>query len=512
MTKPTMRTNLLLLVTLLLSVPLVADTPTSKPTTQPSNKRSEKLSVTEHELKLADQTIKYKSTTGYLPIKDENGKERASFFFIAYEKTRGENESPATRPITYVFNGGPGAASVWLHLGTAGPQRVVLNDDGSAPAPPYRTTDNEYSWLSVTDLVFIDPVGTGYSRPAPGEKGEAFWGVREDVSSVADFIRLWTTKYERWASPKFLAGESYGTTRAAGLSQYLVDRYGISLNGIILVSSVLNFTTLNASDANDLPYPLFLPTYAAAAHHHKRLAPELLQQPIEKVIKDAEAFAIGTYTTALARGATLPDDQRKSIVNQLSRFTGLPASLIDKADLRVGPSLFRKELLAESRQIIGRFDSRIAGFDPEPIQTSPQYDPSLPQYLAAYSGAFNDYVRRTLKFESDLPYEVLSGQVGPWNWGRGNAGYLDVSGELRSAIIRNPHLRVMIASGYFDLATPHFATDYTVNRLDLSPDLRNHISQTYYMAGHMMYHNKPDLQKLHKDVTAFITSSTPKPQ
>src|SRR5688500_7594306 len=227
-TKPSMRT-ILLLTLLFLSPPTLADTPATQPTTQSTEpKRSDKLSVTKHELKFPAGPLNYKSTTGYLPIKDDQGKERASFFFIAYEKLRGENESPATRPVTYVFNGGPGAASVWLHLGTAGPQRVVLNDDGSAPAPPYRTVENHFSWLSVTDLVFIDPVGTGYSRPAPGEKGETFWGVREDVSSVADFIRLWTTKYERWASPKFLAGESYGTTRAAGLSQYLVDRYGIS--------------------------------------------------------------------------------------------------------------------------------------------------------------------------------------------------------------------------------------------------------------------------------------------
>ncbi|HEV8290863.1 MAG TPA: hypothetical protein VGP94_03035, partial [Tepidisphaeraceae bacterium] len=275
--------------------------PTTKPmdaqvaaTTQAS-KLSEKLSVTEHELKIGDTVLKYKATAGYMTVKDENGKEKANFFFVAYEKILNAAERNE-RPITYVFNGGPGAAAVWLHMGTAGPKRVKLLEDGQVPQPPYRWIDNEYSWLDLTDMVFIDPVGTGYSRPAAGEKGEQFWGVREDVTSVGDFIRLYTTKYERWLSPKFLAGESYGTTRAAALSQHLVDRYGISLNGIVLVSTVLNFATLAFGEGNDVPYPLYLPSYAAIAWHHKKLASDMQGMDLDKLLKEVENFACNEYT------------------------------------------------------------------------------------------------------------------------------------------------------------------------------------------------------------------------
>ena len=476
-------------------------------TTQAS-KLSDKLSISEHELKIGDTVLKYKATAGYMTVKDENGKEKANFFFVAYEKIlNGEDKNQ--RPITYVFNGGPGAAAVWLHMGTAGPKRVQLLEDGQAPAPPYRWIDNQYSWLDLTDMVFIDPVGTGYSRPAAGEKGEQFWGVREDVTSVGDFIRLYTTKYERWLSPKFLAGESYGTTRAAALSQHLVDRYGISLNGIVLVSTVLNFTTLAFADGNDVPYSLYLPTYAATAWYHKKLASDLQGMDLDKLLREVEQFASNEYTMALAKGGALSADERKNIVEKLSRYTGMTQDYVDKADLRIRSDNFRKLLLGDSRQLIGRFDARIKGYDPRPVGSSPEYDPSLPEYLAIYSATFNDYVRKELKYENDLPYEVLAG-LGPWNYGRGGNGYLNVAEELRSAMIKTPHLKVMFASGYFDLATPYFSTTYTVDHMDLGKELRENISTQRYIGGHMMYHNQKSLVELKRDIQQFMTSALPK--
>jgi carboxypeptidase C (cathepsin A) len=488
--------------------------PTSQPMTQPTHvagvKVSDKLSITDHELKLPSGVLKYKATAGYMTVKDEAGKEKANFFFVAYEKTLPDGTDKSDRPMTYVFNGGPGAAAVWLHLGTAGPKRVQLMEEGHAPQPPYRWVDNQHTWLDATDLVFIDPIGTGYSRPAAGERGEQFFGVREDVSSVADFIRLYTTKYERWLSPKFLAGESYGTTRAAALSQHLVDRYGISLNGIVLVSTVLDFQTIAFGDGNDLPYALFLPTYAATAHYHKKLPSDLQQMEMEKVLAEVEQFASNEYTLALARGVALPADQRKAVAEKLSRYTGLTVEHVEKSNLRIRADNFRKMLLGDSRQLVGRFDSRIKGYDPRPVAASPDYDPSLPEYLAVYSAAFNDYVRRSLKYENDLPYEVLSGLVQPWNYGRGNSGYLNVAEDLRTAMMKTPHLKVMFASGYFDLATPYFTTNYTVDHMDLGHQLRSNVSIRYYIGGHMMYHHQKTLKQLRDDIGVFFDSALPK--
>jgi len=489
-----------------------------RPTTKPldaqqvaatqASKLSDKLSITEHELKIGDSVIKYKATAGYMTVKDENGKEKANFFFVAYEKNL-EGADKSGRPITYVFNGGPGAAAVWLHMGTAGPKRVQLLDDGQAPAPPYRWIDNQYSWLDLTDMVFIDPVGTGYSRPAAGEKGEQFWGVREDVSSVGDFIRLYTTKYERWLSPKFLAGESYGTTRAAALSEFLVDRYGISLNGIVLVSTVLNFATLSFADGNDMPYPLYLPSYAAIAWHHKKLASDLQGMELDKLLKEVENFAANEYTMALGKGGSLSADERKSVIEKLSRYTGLTQDYVDKSDLRIRSDSFRKLLLGDSRQIIGRFDGRIKGYDPRPIGSSPDYDPSLPEYLAIYSSTFNDYVRKELKYENDLPYEVLAG-IGPWNFGRAGNGYLNVADDLRTAMMKTPHLKVMFCSGFFDLATPYFSTNYTVAHMEMGKELRENITMNRYIGGHMMYHHQKSLAELKKDIQQFMSSALPK--
>jgi carboxypeptidase C (cathepsin A) len=461
-------------------------------------------SVTEHQITVDGQPLKYKTTAGFIPMKDDAGKEKANFFFIAYEKERAAGTDISKRPVAFVFNGGPGSSSVWLHLGTAGPWRVKLkNELGEAPAPPFEKVENEYTWLQFTDLVFIDPVGTGYSRPAQGEPGAQFFGVTEDVSSVADFIRMYTSRYDRWLSPKFLAGESYGTTRAAGLSDYLAERYGISLNGIALVSVVLDFGTLRPGNGNDLPYVLFLPSYTASAWYHKKLGGEL-QADLKRSMKRAEKFAVEEYMVALQKGSSLSAEERRGVVEKLAMFTGLPADAFEKANLRVGPSEFRKRLLSADRSIIGRFDSRITGFDPAPNASSPEFDPSGTGFIPPYTSIINDYLKRTLKFENEMNYEVLTGRVQPWNYGPAGNGYLFVADELRAAMIKNPHLKVLFASGYYDLATPYFATDYTVNQMDLGPVLRGNIRQTYYPGGHMMYHEAGSLKALRDDIRQLI--------
>lgn len=469
----------------------------------------EKASTTEGRVTIGGEALNYHATAAKMLMKDENGKLKATVFFVAYDKDRPADANPAERPITFVFNGGPGAASVWLHLGTAGPRRVDLKENGEPLPPPYKLVENAYSWLDLTDLVFIDPVGTGFSRAAEGEKAEQFYGVKEDINWVADFIRLYITQYQRWLSPQFLAGESYGTTRAAGLSEYLLDRYGIALNGIVLISSVLDFQTIEPSNGNDLPYSLYLPSYAAVAWYHKKL-PAGLQGDLAQTLDEVQDWAVDTYSVALAKAGSLTAAQRDAIVAKLARYTALSPDFIDKSNLRIHPGAFEKRLLGNERKLIGRFDARITGYDPNPASSWPSYDPSLSQYLATYSATFNDYVRRTLKYDSTLPYEVLSGKVHPWKFGeQAGHGYLSVADDLSSAMVKNPNLKVFFASGYFDLATPYFSANYTIDHLDISKELRANITHAFYQGGHMMYHNHPALVKLHADLTAFIHAAVP---
>ena len=503
-----------------------------KPADKPADKAGDRLVTTDHEIAVNGNSLRYRATAGTLAMKDESGKHKADVFFVAYEKRSDADRdikpdekkpdekkeddkaapdktpavkppAPNLRPVTFVFNGGPGAAAVWLHLGTAGPKRVRLAPEGEVPPPPYGLVDNESTWLDATDLVFIDPVGTGYSRPAPGEAREQFHGVQEDIRWVADFIRLYTTRYNRWPSPKFLAGESYGTTRAAGLSEYLLDQHGINLNGIILVSVVLDFGTISFGGGNDLPYALFLPSYTAAAHHHKKL-PQDLQSDLKKALAEAEQYALGEYLTVLAQGTAISPEQRAAAARRIARYSGLREQDVEKAELRVDPELFRTLLLEDRRQLIGRFDTRLTAYDRQLLRHDAELDPSYSPYLAAYAGGFNDYVRRELRFESDLPYEVLTGRVQPWNFGQGGSGYTYTAQNLRNAMIKNPHLKILVASGFHDLATPFVGTKYTVDHLDVGPELRGNVTETFYAGGHMMYHRREALEQLDRDVTEFI--------
>jgi len=487
---------------LLFALPAMADLPTTVPTTRPAFD-GDQISVTEHEILVRGEPLRYRASAGTMLLKDEAGKPQANFFFVAYD--RQPEAEPSERPVTFVFNGGPGAAAVWLHLGTAGPMRIDLNDDGLPGPPPFKLAPNEDTWLAATDLVFIDPVSTGFSRAAEGVDPKQFFGVQEDVQSVGQFIRLYLTRYERWASPVFVAGESYGTTRGAALSEHLLERYGIVLNGLILVSSILDFSTVSG-DAASLPEALFLPTYFMTAAHHARVPEDLRDEPA-KHLGDLESWSINEYLPALAMGDQLPADRRAEIIKQLERYTGLDAQIIDRANLRISPGLFQKNVLGDPRKVVGRFDGRVTGTDPEPLNPWPSIDPSYSLYFPVYSGSFNAYVRRDLNFRSDLPYEVISARVQPWNWERGGRTQVDVTGDLSDAMRKNPHMKVLFASGYHDIATPFFATDYTIRQLDLPPELRKNIEHLYYPGGHMMYHLAASRRKLGQDVGKFIEAS-----
>jgi carboxypeptidase C (cathepsin A) len=461
----------------------------------------EKKVETRHTLVLNSQKLDYTATAGTILLRDRENKPTASIFYIAYTKDGVDDRS--TRPVTFSFNGGPGSSSVWLHLGLLGPRRVQLAPDGGAVPPPYRLVDNESSLLDETDLVFIDPVSTGYSRSSKPDQARSFHGVEEDIRSVAEFIRLYTTRNLRWASPKFIIGESYGTTRAAGLSGELRDRQRMNVNGIMLVSTVLNFETLAFSEGNDLPYLLYLPSYAATAWFHKKLPEDLQRLPLPELLGRVESFATGSYNHALLLGASLPADQRKEVLQQLARFTGLSESYWDRANLRLNLGRFAEELLHDEGKVIGRFDSRYEGYVRDRLAGRMEYDPSAEAVFSAFNSTFNQYVRTELKFESDLFYELLNGGVGPWNWGEQNA-YLNVADTLADSLTRNSFLKVHVSSGYFDLATPYFATQYTFNHLNIDPSLMKNVTMDYFTAGHMTYLNQPDLKKQKADLARFI--------
>ncbi len=467
-------------------------------------KPEEKFVQSKHMVRIGGQEIKYTATAGTILLKLEDGTPKASIFYVAY--TKDDVADTAKRPITFTFNGGPGAASIWLHMGALGPRRVEMGDAGSLLPPPYRLVDNDYSLLDVTDLVFIDPVTTGYSRAVPGEPDKQFHGIQEDIQSVGDFIRLYATRSKRWTSPKFLAGESYGTTRAAGLSGYLQQRYGMYLNGIILISSILNFQTAEFDTGNDLPYILYLPTYTAIAWYHKKL-PADLQGDFQKAVAESRNFAAHEYADALMVGDGLPAARRTEIAQKLARLTGLSLDYIERANLRIEIQRFDKELLRDQRRTVGRLDGRFMGIDSDAAGSTPDYDPSLAAIVGPYTATFHDYVRGELKFESDLFYEYLTGRVRPWNYEPYENRYVNVAETLRRAMTQNQFLRVFVGKGYYDLATPFFAAEYTFDHLSLDDSLRAHLSGGYYEAGHMMYVHHPSLVKLKTDLAQFIQNT-----
>jgi carboxypeptidase C (cathepsin A) len=456
---------------------------------------------TRHTIKLGDEKLSYTAAAGMMPLVDEDKDEvRARIFFTAY--TRDGVEDTASRPLVFVFNGGPGSSSVWLHMGALGPRRVRMQDEGWMPAPPFRLEDNAHTWLDVADLVFIDPVGTGYSRAADPEKKGDFWGVEKDLESVGAFIRLYLTRNKRWHSPLFLAGESYGTTRAAGLAGYLFNR-GIAFNGIVLISTVLNFQTLHFEQGNDLPYIVFLPTFAATAWYHGKLPEDLQAKPLAKVLAEVEEWAQTEYVVALTRADGIGGEERAAIVEKLARYTGLSPAFIEENDLRVRDRHFFKELLRDESRTAGRLDSRFRGIEKTITADSPDYDPSMAAIIPPYTAMFNQYARDELRWETDAHYEILSGDVGRgWEWEPGR--FADTSAALRDALSRNPFMKVLLAMGYYDLATPYFATRYTLSHMALAPSLRENFKMACYEAGHMMYIHLDSLEKLKADVVQFM--------
>ncbi len=406
----------------------------------------------------------------------------------------------ATRPVTFAFNGGPGSSSVWLHLGLFGPRRVIMGDAGDLAAPPYGLADNLESLLTVSDLVFIDPVTTGYSRTSEGHQADDFHGYGRDIESVAEFIRLWASRNGRWLSPKYLAGESYGTTRAAALAARLAENEGMYVNGLMLISSVLDLGSVHYSAGNDLPYALYLPTFTATAHFHGKVSGSLRER-----VSEAEEFAAGPLWYGLARGNRLPAGERSDLIQRFSALTGLDPEYVDRADLRVTLHAFCAELLRDRGQVIGRLDMRFAGWPLDHNDDHMDYDPSLAAITGPYSAALNAYVRTELGYSTDLAYNLLTPKVQPWSYKEFEGESVEVATALARAMRANPHLRVHVSCGYYDGATPHFAAEHVFAHLKLPADARERIEWAYYEAGHMMYVNEPIRLQQSADLAAFVT-------
>jgi carboxypeptidase C (cathepsin A) len=486
----------------------VAESPKDEKTAAPTEPKRRPLETrepvtTEHELQLGDRTLKYKVTFCPMPIRDESGSEvEANIYFTDYTVEPDEGTPP--RPLTFTYNGGPGSSSAWLHLGGIGPQRVNLADNGDVLAAPYTLVPNQETWLDFTDMVFIDPVGTGFSRAATPELDKKFWSIPGDLQSVAETIRLYLTRFDRWTSPLFLCGESYGTFRSAGLADHLFG-LGVPLNGIVLVSTILNMQTSRFGTGNDLPYPLFLPTYSATAWYHGKLPSDLQSKPLRQVLDEVEAFAAGDYTIALMQGDDLEGNDYQRTLNSLARYTGLSEAYLDGTKLRINIHRFTKELLRDRRQTVGRIDSRFTGRDALGVTEFPDFDPSVVYPGPPYTATYVDYVRTKLGWETDQEFVMMSGPVGKeWDWGNARDGYPDTSAALRKAIHKYRYLKVLNMAGYYDFATPYYAAQYTLKHMGLDPEYKNNLEYAYYEAGHMMYIDLPSRQKMHVDAFDFF--------
>ncbi|MCP2258981.1 Carboxypeptidase C (cathepsin A) [Streptoalloteichus tenebrarius] len=468
------------------------------------------LVTTRHTLTADGRELTYTATAGRVVLRREVHNDgrfdghlpKAEVFVTAYTL---DGADPGTRPVTFAFNGGPGSSSVWLHLGLFGPRRVVMGDAGNLLPPPYGLTDNAETLLAHSDLVFVDPVSTGYSRAVKGEKPEDYHGFQGDLESVGEIIRLWTTRHGRWMSPKFLAGESYGTLRAAALADHLQTRYGMYLNGLVLISAVLDMGTIRFTQGNDLPYALFLPTYAAIAHHHGLHG----DRPLPDLLAEATEFAAKDYPWALSRGARLSDAERAETVRRVASLTGLDADYVDRVDLRLEHVRFFTELLRDRRQVVGRLDGRFTGWDPDAGREHFVEDPSLLAIMGPYTAALNHYVHAELDYHNDLPYEILTDRVHPWSYREFEGAHVNVADKLANAMRSNPHLLVHVACGYHDGATPFAAAEHTMANLAIPPVLRDNIEFRYYEAGHMMYVHEPTRVQQSADIAAFLRSAAP---
>ena len=457
--------------------------------------------VTHHQISMNGRVLRYTATAGRLPIKREDGKIEAEMFFVAYTL---DGQDAGRRPLTFAFNGGPGSASVWLHMGALGPKRVMLTSEGFMPPAPYRMEDNQSTLLDRSDLVLVDAIGTGFSRAADLETSKKFWGVKGDIEAYGEFIRMFLTRYDRWTSPLFMLGESYGTTRAAGVAGYLADK-GIAFSGITLLSTVLNFQTVENTKTNDQAYIFLIPTYTMTAAYHHKLAPELTQDLI-KSRQEAERWASNEYAQALAKGDALTPQERETTIEQMARYTGLSKTFLDQADLRVDVPKFTHNLLLDQKLRVGRLDTRFTGPDPQGLLDTKFYDPTSSAIVPPYTAVFNNYVRNELGYKSDMPYYVFASEAGfgKWEWGNAIEGFPDTASALRSAMAKDPYLKVLVMEGYYDLATPYYAATYTMEHLNLAPALRKNISFATYNCGHMVYLRPDMLAKMKRDQTAFM--------
>jgi carboxypeptidase C (cathepsin A) len=471
---------------------------------------SDDLSETQHSLATAAGELRYTASAGRVVLREqvhEDGnfkgfEPKAEMFITAYTL---DGADPAKRPVTFAFNGGPGSSSVWLHLGLLGPRRVLMGDARALTPPPYGLGDNAETLLAHSDLVFIDPVSTGYSRVVTGGKSAEYHGFQRDLESVGELIRLWTSRNGRWLSPKYLAGESYGTVRASALAAYLQRRFGLFCNGIILISSVINMATIRFHEGNDLPNSLFLPTYAAMAQYHGLHG----DRPLRDVLDEAVALAEGPYPLGLARGSRLSAADRDDLIRRVAAVTGLSGDYVRRVNLRIEHQRFFRELLRSRGQVIGRLDGRFVGYEPDDGGEKPSHDPSNVAIHGPYSAALNHYVRAELGYESDLPYEVLTDQVQPWSYAEFEGRPVTVTSMLGEAMRHNPHLRVYVGCGYYDGATPFFGAEHAFAHLDIPDEQRASISFEYFEAGHMMYVHEPSRLRQSATLAEFVTATPP---
>ena len=461
--------------------------------------------TTQHVLPGEGGGLRYTATAGRIVLREEahtdgtsDGlKATAEMFLVAYTA----DDAGGPRPVTFAFNGGPGSASIWLHLGLLGPRRVVMGDAGALLPPPYELADNTESLLRHSDLVFIDPVSTGYSRAAKGEKPADFHGFTPDIESVGEVIRLWTTRNKRWMSPKYLCGESYGTTRAAGIARYLQERAGLYLNGLILISTFLDGGSVMFTSGNDDPYVCYLPTYAAIAHYHGKHG----DRPLREVLAEAEEYASGEYPRMLALGARATEAERAAAVGKLASLTGLSTEYVDAVNLRPEHVRFLTELLRAERKTVGRIDGRFTGWDSDYGREHWTTDPSIDAITGPYAAVLNHYVHAELGYHSDLLYEVLTDRVHPWSYKEFEGQHLHVLDKLAEAMRVNPFLRVHVACGYYDAATPYFAAEHDFAHLAVPAQLRENIEFAYYEAGHMMYMHEPSRLDQSARLAEFVT-------
>ena len=479
------------------------DTPAADKAEKPEPK--DDLVSSQHTLSSpGEDDLHYTATTGRIVLREEEHtdgvfdghKAKAELSITSYVVDGGGTD----RPVTFAFNGGPGSASVWLHLGLLGPRKVVMGDAGALLPPPYGLADNHETLLRDSDLVFIDPVSTGYSRVAEGGKPKDYHGYLKDVEYISEVIRLWVTRNNRWLSPKFLCGESYGTLRAAAVADHLQERFGMYLNGLAMVSLTLDLGSIDFTDHNDVPYAMYFPTYAAIAHYHGLHG----DRSLADVVAEAEAYAAKDYPWALQRGHRLTAEERAEAVATVARLSGLSEDYVDRVDLRIEHIRFFTELLRDRREVVGRLDGRFKGSDADYGREHFSADPAMSAIIGPYTAALNHYVRSELGYENDLPYEILSRRVHPWSYKEFEGRNISVAEKLASAMRTNPDLRVQVACGYHDGATPHFAAEYTMNRLAISPELYANIEYKYYEAGHMMYVHEESRLRQSADMAAFV--------